>query len=187
MKPTDRRLWILAVALGVLLGLGLFTFGYAEGLSYFSTDPRACTNCHIMQTQFDSWQKASHHGTATCVDCHLPHTFVAKYVAKAKNGYYHSKGFTFQDFHEPIRITKPNREILQDNCLGCHGALVHELVAGATTADDAVDCIHCHLSAGHGESVGLGGPESETEVERLLQEAQSETPGEATANEGEGT
>jgi hypothetical protein len=29
----------VAVSLGVVLGLGLFTFIYAEGFSYFTTDP----------------------------------------------------------------------------------------------------------------------------------------------------
>ena len=72
----------------------------------------ACINCHIMQPQFDSWQKASHHTFATCVDCHLPHDFVGKYIAKAENGYLHSRAFTLQDFAEPIRITAKNSRIL---------------------------------------------------------------------------
>ncbi len=61
---------------GVLIGLGGATVRYAEGLSYLSKDPEACANCHIMNPQYDSWQKASHHTAATCVDCHLPHEFV---------------------------------------------------------------------------------------------------------------
>ena len=60
---------------------------YAEGASYFSTNPQSCANCHIMREQYDSWQKASHHANAKCIDCHLPHDFVGKYVAKAENGY----------------------------------------------------------------------------------------------------
>ena len=47
--------------------------------------------------------------TASCVDCHLPHDFVGKYLAKADNGYHHSKGFTLQDFHEPILIKAEER------------------------------------------------------------------------------
>jgi cytochrome c nitrite reductase small subunit len=141
---------VLAIAAGLLLGLGTFTFSYGEGLSYLSTDPTACTNCHIMQPYFDSWQKASHHTVAKCVDCHLPHSFVPKYIAKADNGFNHSWAFTFQDFHEPIQIKRRNLKIVQDNCLSCHGDMVHELVAGATTAGDAVSCIHCHSDVGHG-------------------------------------
>ena len=158
-SPTARGRWIavaIAVALGIPLGLAGYTFRYAEGLSYFSTDPRACTNCHIMRRQYDGWQKASHHGVATCVDCHLPHTLIAKYKAKASNGWHHSKGFTLQDFEEPIQITPGNSAILQDNCLRCHASMVHELVAGSRTDRDAVACVHCHAGVGHGERAGLG-------------------------------
>lgn len=140
----------LALLVGLTLGLGAFTFSYAEGLSYFSTDPAACANCHIMNEQYDSWQKASHHGVAKCVDCHLPHEFVPKYLAKAENGYFHSKGFTFQDFHEPIMIKKKNARILKENCVTCHDALAHALLSSAPGELESVDCVHCHASVGHG-------------------------------------
>jgi cytochrome c nitrite reductase small subunit len=141
---------MLAVLLGVAVGTGAFTFRYAAGLSYFSTDPRACKNCHIMNEQYASWTKAPHHAAAKCIDCHLPHDFVGKYVAKAENGYHHSKGFTLQDFHEPILIKERNAQILQENCLHCHEDFVHDIVRGSTTAADAVRCVHCHRSVGHG-------------------------------------
>lgn len=145
-----RTALVAAVALGMLLGLGLFTFNYAEGFSYFGTDPKSCANCHIMNAQYDSWIKSSHHGVARCVDCHLPKALVPKLWAKGVNGYHHSKGFTFQDFHEPIMIKPHNSQILQDACLRCHGELVHQLVAGSTTDRDAVRCVQCHASVGHG-------------------------------------
>ena len=63
----NRARWLLvAVCVGSLAGFGSYTFRYAEGLSYFSTDPRACANCHIMRRQYDGWQHASHHAVATC-------------------------------------------------------------------------------------------------------------------------
>lgn len=145
-----KNILVLAALLGVAVGIGVFTFRYAEGLSYFSTDPRACKNCHIMNEQYASWTKAPHHAAAKCIDCHLPHDFVGKYIAKAENGYHHSKGFTLQDFHEPILIKERNAQILQDNCLHCHEDFVHDIVRGSTTAEDAVRCVHCHRSAGHG-------------------------------------
>lgn len=141
---------LASVGLGVFFGLSGFTFFYAEGISYFSKDPRACVNCHIMRDQYDSWQKASHHGFASCVECHLPHEPVAKYMAKAKNGYFHSKGFTLQDFHEPIRIKPENRAILEENCLRCHDAMVEEIVQDGAPVSHQVDCIRCHASVGHG-------------------------------------
>ena len=147
----SRRLALPGAAmLGTLLGLGAFTFVYAEGFSYFTTNPKACANCHIMNDKYDSWVKSSHHIVATCSDCHLPHDLVPKFVAKAVNGYHHSKGFTFQDFHEPIMIKARNSQILQQACLTCHGDFVHEVVAGSTTDKNAVQCVHCHASVGHG-------------------------------------
>lgn len=159
---------LVAIAIGVCLGEASYTFHYAEGLSYFSPDPKACVNCHIMRPQYDGWQKASHHSVATCVDCHLPHTFAAKYVAKAENGFWHSKGFTLQDFHEPIVIGSKNRRILQHNCLHCHEGMVHDILT-AQPSEETVDCIHCHRTVGHGDEVGLGKyePISKTLLEAL--------------------
>lgn len=145
---------ILAVSFGLLVGLGGATFDYAEGLSYMSSDPVACVNCHIMRPQYDGWQKSSHHTVAACVDCHLPTTFPEKYIAKARNGWFHSRAFTLQDFPEPIAITPPNAALLQENCERCHGALVAETAAHS----GAPECVNCHDEVGHGETVGLGGP-----------------------------
>ena len=154
MKPLMQILGrpglILAALVGLVLGIGFFTFVYAEGFSYFSTDPTACVNCHVMREEYDSWQKSSHHAVAKCVDCHLPHVGLEKWVAKAENGFWHSKGFTLMDFHDPIMIKPKNSRILQENCMSCHQDMVHGMVAGATTDTDAVNCVHCHLSVGHG-------------------------------------
>jgi cytochrome c nitrite reductase small subunit len=146
----SRKATLAAALVGALAGVGGFTFRHAEGLSYMSSDPSVCHNCHIMNDQFDSWRKGSHHAAAGCVDCHLPTDLIGKYLAKASNGYHHSKGFTLQDFHEPIMIKPGNSQILQDNCVRCHAGLVHEIVKGSTTGPDAVRCVHCHRSVGHG-------------------------------------
>ncbi|MRG92337.1 cytochrome c nitrite reductase small subunit [Polyangium spumosum] len=146
-----RWAWVVAALVGGVAGLGFFAFDYGEGLSYFSPDPRACANCHVMHEHYASWQKGGHHQAAACVDCHLPHDFVGKYLAKAENGFWHSKGFVFMDFHEPIRIKESNSEILQASCLRCHGEFVHELVSGSRSVnEDAVLCVHCHRGVGHG-------------------------------------
>ena len=123
-----------------------------------STDPKACVNCHIMQPQYDSWQKASHHTVATCVQCHIPHDFINKWISKSENGYNHSKAFTLQDFPEPIVITEKNSRILQQNCIDCHNNMIENLTHGSTTDANAVRCVNCHRTVGHGEPMGLGGP-----------------------------
>jgi len=139
---------VSAALLGILAGLGTFTFVYADGDAYLSSDPTACTNCHIMQEYFDTWQKSGHHHVAVCVDCHLPHDFLGKYVAKADNGFFHSLAFTTGDFHEPIQIKPRNRHITQNNCLACHRDMVHDTLP-ATPEHEVLSCIHCHHDVGH--------------------------------------
>lgn len=160
-------LLLCAVSAGFAIGIGIYSFIYAEGFSYMSSEPRVCANCHIMNLQYDSWQKSGHHHTATCSDCHLPSNFLFKYIAKAENGYRHSKGFTFQNFHEPIMINNKNSKILQDNCLRCHKDLFEFPNPMGKDALRELKCVHCHSSVGHGPRTGLGGNYTEKEKEAL--------------------
>jgi cytochrome c nitrite reductase small subunit len=149
-KP--KRALIACVVVGIPVGVSLATFRYGEGLSYLSNNPEACTNCHIMREQYDSWSKSGHHHVAVCNDCHLPHAIVPKMIAKTRNGWNHSSAFTLGNFPEPIIIGKKNAEILQENCIRCHVSFVHSvMLAEATTgrAEDAVSCVHCHKNVGH--------------------------------------
>jgi cytochrome c nitrite reductase small subunit len=150
---------LLCCLFGVLLGSGGYTAYYGQGFSYLSNDPKACVNCHIMREQYDGWQKASHHAVATCNDCHMPQGFVAKYLTKAENGIWHSKGFTLQDFHEPIRIRPQNALIVQQNCVRCHDEFVSHFAGLGSHADATLDiqaigeasyCVRCHENVGHG-------------------------------------
>lgn len=161
----------LVVGLGVALGIGLHTFRYAEGLSYLQTDPKACANCHIMQPQYDGWQKASHHTAAVCVDCHLPQDFFPKYVAKVENGWRHGEKFTSQSFQEPIRVQSAGARILEANCRRCHADIVRDAFGEShgsglvpSAADDgSFRCVHCHATVGHGERALIGGPQAQRE------------------------
>ena len=172
MLPRKTLLFFVflgGILVAILAGFGSYTFYYAEGFSYFSKEPAACANCHIMRPQLDSWQKSSHHTSATCAGCHLPVDFPANYIAKAINGWNHSKAFTMENFHEPIEITPLNSKILRTNCLRCHQDVVH-----SSQLDDPMSknmnlpCVHCHAGVGHGERVGLGGPMNiENELERM--------------------
>lgn len=138
----------LVLLLGVLGGLGLFTFGYGQGASYLSNDPTACTNCHVMDEYYDSWQNASHARVAVCNDCHLSHHPVGKWFTKADNGFFHSLAFTTGDFHEPIQIKPRNQRVTQQACLHCHGEIVSQMQPMAH-ADESLRCVRCHSDVGH--------------------------------------
>jgi len=142
--------WAVAavVAVGVLGGLGAFTFGYGDGAAYLVDDPAGCANCHVMQAQYDSWINSSHHAVATCNDCHVrPHP-VGKWITKADNGFFHSLAFTTGDFPDPIRIKPRNRRVTQAACLSCHADFVHVAFAGVED-DRAALCARCHRDVGH--------------------------------------
>lgn len=141
---------VLALLLGVLAGAGVFTLAYAEGLSYMSNDPEACTNCHIMDEQYDGWVKGPHKDVATCNDCHVPHRLLSKYLGKARNGWHHSSAFTLQNFDEPIRIKPGNAATLEHNCRGCHQELTADISGHYGSDEEGPSCTHCHRDVGHG-------------------------------------
>ncbi len=144
---------LAAAAVGLALGLGAFTFGYAKGYSYLGSDPAACANCHVMNEHFDAWNKSSHKAVAGCNDCHAPHDLVGKYVTKARNGFWHSFYFTTGNYPDPLRITPPNQKVTEGACRYCHVEIVEAIdpasrgaVAHAATSDS---CVRCHAYVGH--------------------------------------
>ena len=147
--PTSPAIFLCCL-LGVLIGAGGYTFREGEGLAYLGSESKTCANCHIMRDQYDGWQKASHHSSATCNDCHVPHGFIPKYLTKGENGFEHSKAFTLQNFHEPIQIKPKSARIVQKNCIRCHGALVSDMLANDPGSDESFTCARCHGCVGHG-------------------------------------
>ena len=141
---------VVAVLVGTLVGVGVYTFGYGKGLSYFSTNPAACANCHVMNDYYAGWMKGPHRSVAVCNDCHAPHDFIGKYSTKASNGFWHSFYFTTGRFHEPIQITPGNREVTEKACRKCHAAIVAAIdPMPGHRPSDKTSCIRCHSTVGH--------------------------------------
>lgn len=144
--------WVVTSSLiGSAAGLGTYTFYYADGASYLSSDARACANCHVMQGHYDAWLKSSHRNVAACNDCHAPHdSFVGKWYCKGRNGFFHSLAFTTGRHPDPIRITDYNRGVTERACRYCHGDIVHAIDTTASDSeDDRLSCIRCHFDVGH--------------------------------------
>jgi len=140
----------LAVLLGLLFGVGLFTFGYGKGASYLSSNPKNCANCHVMQAHYDSWQNSTHRHVAACNDCHLPHDMLGHWLTEADNGFNHSLALTLENFHEPIQIKDRSRRVTEAACRKCHQDIVHDIDT-TTTSDASMSCIRCHGGVGHME------------------------------------
>jgi cytochrome c nitrite reductase small subunit len=151
VKRAQAALVVFAALVGLAAGLGGYTFAYAKGWSYLTNDPRACANCHVMNEQYDGWLKASHRSVAVCNDCHVPHSFVAKYWTKARNGFWHSYYFTVGGFPEPIQASARTREIAESACRHCHEPVVQAMGTPAHAGSPDISCIRCHGSVGHME------------------------------------
>ena len=131
----------------------------SKALSYLSTDPKACVNCHVMNTQYATWQHSSHAERATCVECHLPvDNMVNKYAAKARDGWNHSVAFTMNTFAQNIEISEDGANRVQANCRSCHAALIQEVVANSDKYHDFSGvprtdrkCWDCHRDVPHGK------------------------------------
>jgi cytochrome c nitrite reductase small subunit len=139
---------LVAVPIGLAVGLGAYTFVYAKGASYLTNDSRACANCHVMNDQYDGWTKSSHRSVAACNDCHTPPGLIPKYATKASNGFWHSFAFTSGRFHEPIRIKERNRVVTERACRKCHADIV-DAVDRFHAKGRELECISCHRSVGH--------------------------------------
>jgi len=146
---------VAASLVGILAGLGVFTFAYADGSAYLGNDPAACANCHVMQAHYDSWQASSHRAVATCNDCHTPHNFVGKWLSKADNGFFHSLAFTTGDYPFPLQIKSRNIEVTQEACLYCHSQTVHEMLP-VEAGGEIPQCVHCHFQVGHAHRARRG-------------------------------
>jgi cytochrome c nitrite reductase small subunit len=148
MAPMGKATLVLAITIGLAVGIGGYTFVNARGASYLTNDPNACANCHIMREQLDGWTVSSHRAVAVCNDCHAPHDLVGKYTTKAINGFWHSVAFTSGRFHEPIAITARNRAVTEGACRHCHEAIVHA-IDPPRRGEPPMECIRCHRSVGH--------------------------------------
>jgi len=142
--------WYLvpAALIGVLAGVGSYTFVYAKGYSYLTNDPAACANCHVMNEQYDGWTRGSHRAVAVCNDCHTPKGVIGKYVTKANNGFWHSFAFTTGWYPEHIRATPRNKAITEASCQKCHADMTAAIQPQHPKAE-ATSCVRCHDSVGH--------------------------------------
>jgi cytochrome c nitrite reductase small subunit len=148
------RIKVIAIIVGVLVGtaagLGAYTFIYAKGYSYLTSDPAACANCHAMDQYYTGWLRGPHRAVAGCNDCHTPHNIVGKYMTKASNGFWHSFYFTSGRYPEHIQIKASNRRITDRACRHCHEDVTHAIDTDpGDREENRLSCIRCHVDVGH--------------------------------------
>jgi cytochrome c nitrite reductase small subunit len=182
--PEKWRLPVI-IALGILVGLGTFTFHISRASSYLSDESETCINCHVMVPQYYSWAHSSHREEATCNDCHVPHDNVFNhYYFKAKDGMRHARIFTFRNEPHSIFIKEEGEHAVQQNCIRCH----EDLIEGGTLASTNPgmielrkdrNCWDCHRQVPHGDVRSLSStpnalvPLPESPVPEWLRKAKS--------------
>ncbi len=164
MKSGKLLTYSATIAMIVAIALFLYLVNASKALSYLSHDPKACINCHVMNTQYATWQHSSHALRATCIECHLPTDgFFNKYMAKARDGWNHSTAFTFNTFSQRIRISRNGSDRVEANCISCHAKAVAQIRENSDRyhdfrnlqPGDDVRCWDCHREIPHGRVRGL--------------------------------
>ncbi|MEH0152836.1 cytochrome c nitrite reductase small subunit [Limibacter armeniacum] len=152
---------VVAVLMGAIVALGLYMVKAANVTSYLSDDPKACINCHVMTTEYITWQHSSHREVAHCNDCHVPHdSFLKKYAFKAKDGLYHATIYTLRAEPQAIIMHEAGQEVVQSNCIRCHKAQVTDAKSASWVSShmhDRLDrtCWECHRETPHGRVKSL--------------------------------
>jgi len=146
------RAWQLSgfLMLGVLAGLGGFVLHVSRAASYLSDSPETCMNCHVMTTQYVTWQHSSHARVTTCNDCHVPQDSpVSHYAFKARDGLWHATVFTMRWEPQVIRLSPGAVPVVEGNCRRCHAQVVEDVAVAAHAAGD-LRCWECHREVPHG-------------------------------------
>jgi cytochrome c nitrite reductase small subunit len=158
----NKKVVVYGAVFSFLIAISLFAYTvYASNmLSYLSSDPKACINCHTMHSAYATWEKSSHKNVATCVDCHLPvDSFVEKYKAKAIDGWNHSVAFTLNTYNNNIKISEDGASRVQANCVRCHSSISESLTDNSnnyhSTTEGNIEntrkCWECHKYVPHGK------------------------------------
>lgn len=157
LSPPQKWRFMVIIVLGIFVGLGLYVFHISNAVSYLSDAPETCTNCHVMNSYYATWQHGSHSKVATCNDCHVPQdNFVRKYWFKANDGLRHATYFTMRWEPQVIQIKQAGREVVQENCVRCHTDLIHPIALRSINNRSVEEqtekvCWDCHRETPHGK------------------------------------
>jgi cytochrome c nitrite reductase small subunit len=144
MSASTRKAGLLLlIVLAVAAAMGFFLAFGPPGLYAKSESPEFCGSCHVMESQYESWFHSGVHAQIKCVDCHLPNDTMARHLMwKSLDGMRDFVAFHTGRVSDPIKISSHGVQIVQENCLRCHG----EIVARISTDRN---CWECHRRYSH--------------------------------------
>lgn len=106
-----------------------------------------CERCHVMQEQVDTYRHSPHQQAANCGGCHDPHGLVSGSAYAAYTGTRDVYRVVSSTIPAEIRATDMSKQVIQNNCLRCHGDIMKEI--GDTSQDGGKHCFHCHREIVH--------------------------------------
>lgn len=140
MKSILKWLGVLAVVgFAMMLMIKIPALGLSEAAF--------CGKCHVMEEQVLSYQHSPHASVANCGDCHDPHGLVTGSAFAAFVGARDVYRVVTNTAPAEIRTKGLSKNVLQTNCLRCHGDLMCEI--GDTRENNGSYCFHCHQEIVH--------------------------------------
>ncbi len=163
METGNAMKYVATFSVVVAVALFAYVVKASNMMSYLSSDPKVCINCHTMNTHYATWQHSSHRDRATCVECHLPRdSFTNKMLAKSRDGFKHSVAMTLRSYGLNIRATENAADRIQANCIMCHQEIVSQMAINSSlyeipNSGDVIDrrCWDCHRDVPHGINTNL--------------------------------
>ena len=168
LRPGIKKLCCLFLLIGLILGLLSLVAG--KKLLKITSSDDFCKSCHIHPHAEYSWMKSFHYNNESgvithCVECHLPPENNAGYlIVKTKTGLHDFFAYHFRDSAsfdwESKRLPENAKKIVyNESCEKCHqniftkglsqeGGTAH-LYYEENAKKLNLQCINCHLDAGH--------------------------------------
>ena len=153
---------------GLVIGIGLM-WGGNKAMEATSGD-KYCNSCHVHPQTETSWKKSVHYETQSgfhvhCVECHLPPKGEGYLVEKARTGIRDVWSNWFKDsasfdWEAKSQLDYAVGHVYESSCLKCHpnlfpakltkaGMDAHLYYDQQVKKGEPVNCIACHLNAGH--------------------------------------
>lgn len=129
-----------------------------------------CASCHVHPQATASWKQGVHYATksgyrVSCAECHLPPKGEGYLVEKAKTGSrdlwsHWTKDSTEFDWEAASTLERASKHVYNSTCIKCHenlfpaaltreGSDAHLYYKQITDKGEEMQCISCHLNAGH--------------------------------------
>lgn len=165
---TVKRRILLWFIPGFIVGI-IFILGFDRAVEATSTND-FCASCHVHPQATSSWKQGVHYATqsgyrVSCAECHLPPKGEGYLVEKTKTGFrdlwsHWTKDSADFDWEAASSLERASKHVYNSTCIKCHenlfpakltreGSDAHLYYNKMTEKGEELQCISCHLNAGH--------------------------------------